>query len=269
MIVDGKKIEREIKEALKDEIKKRNRHFCLSIFESNHTLAGQKFVNIKKRFAKDIGVSFNEYEFPESADTRVLKKMIKEIIPKSNGIIIQLPLPPHIERDKVLNSIPFYLDVDVLSKKSIKEFEKGTLPIVPPVVGAIKEILNRSGVDVKGKKVVIIGKGMLVGIPAAIWFRKNGSSVQIVDSKTHNLEGKTHDADIIVSGVGKPHMIAPDMLRQGVVLLDAGTSEMHGELAGDAHPSCVPKCSIFTPVPGGIGPITIAVLFRNLLILSK
>jgi|TARA_B100001971_G_scaffold203882_1_gene219384 methylenetetrahydrofolate dehydrogenase (NADP+)/methenyltetrahydrofolate cyclohydrolase len=269
MIVDGKKIEGEIKEALKDEIKKRKRHFCLSIFESDHTLAGQKFVNIKKRFAKDIGVSFNEYEFPESADTRVLKKMIKEVIPKSNGIIIQLPLPSHIERDKVLNSIPLYLDVDVLSKKSIKEFENGTLPILPPVVGAIKEILDRSSVDVRGKKVVIIGKGMLVGAPSAVWFKREGGNVEVVDSKTHNLEEKTHDADIIVSGVGKPHMLAPDMLRQGVVLLDAGTSEMHGKLAGDAHPSCAGKCSVFTPVPGGIGPITIAVLFKNLIELNK
>ena len=269
MIIDGRKITQELKETLKNDVKKHRGKLCLSIFESDHTLAGQKFVNIKKKFANDIGISFSEHEVPESADTEALKKMIEERATKSNGMIVQLPLPPHFGRDEILDSIPDCLDVDVLSKKSLEKFKNGTLPILPPVVGAIKEILDRSGVDVKGKKVVIIGKGMLVGAPSAVWFEREGSNVEIVDSKTHNLEEKTLSADIIVSGVGRPHMIAPDMLKQGVVLLDAGTSEMHGKLAGDAHPSCAEKCSVFTPVPGGIGPITVAVLFRNLLTLSK
>lgn len=269
MIIDGEKITQELKEALKDEIKKRGKDLCISIFESDHTLAGQKFVDIKKRFADDIGISFNEHEVPESADTASLKKMIEGASSKSDSIIVQLPLPSHFDRDEVLNAIPYCLDVDVLSQKSLQKFEDGTLPILPPVVGAIKEILDRSGIDVKGKKTVIIGKGMLVGAPSAVWFKREGGNVEILNSKTHNLEEKTHNADIVVSGVGKPHILAPDMLRQGVVLLDAGTSEMHGRLTGDAHPSCRDKCSVFTPVPGGIGPITVAILFRNLLTLSK
>lgn len=268
MIIDGRKITQELKEILRSDIKKHRKHLCISIFESDYTLAGQKFVNIKKKFADDIGISFNEYEVPGSADTEVLKKMIEDASSKSNGIIVQLPLPSHFNRDEVLSTIPYCLDVDVLSQESLEKFEDGTLPILPPVVGAIKEILDRSNISVKGKRVVIIGKGMLVGAPSAVWFEREGGSVEIVDSKTHNLEEKTRGADIIVSGAGRPHIIAPDMLRQGVVLLDAGTSEMHGKLAGDAHPSCADKCSVFTPVPGGIGPITVAVLFRNLLTLA-
>lgn len=268
MTIDGRQITQELKEALKEDIKKYRGRLCLSIFKSDHTLAGQKFVNIKKKFAQDIGISFKEHEVSESADTEVLKKMIEDVSSKSNGIIVQLPLPSHFDRDKILDSIPYCLDVDVLSKESLKKFKDGTLPILPPVIGAVKEILDRSEVDVRGKKVVIIGKGMLVGAPAAVWFEREGASIEVVDSKTHDLAEKTHDADIIISGVGKPHMLAPDMLRQGVVLLDAGTSEMHGELTGDAHPSCADKCSIFTPVPGGIGPITVAILFKNLLTLS-
>ncbi|MFQ5661898.1 MAG: tetrahydrofolate dehydrogenase/cyclohydrolase catalytic domain-containing protein [Candidatus Paceibacteria bacterium] len=269
MVIDGRKITEEIKEELKSDVKKHRGRLCLSIFKSDHTLAGQKFVNIKKKFAQDIGISFSEHEVPETADTETLKNMIKDTSEKSNGMIVQLPLPSHFDRDEILDSIPYCLDVDVLSKESLKKFKDGTLPILPPVVGAIKEILDRSGVDVRGKKVVVLGKGMLVGAPTAVWLKREGAHVEVLDSKTHNLEEKTHDADIIISGVGKPHMLAPDMLRQGVVLLDAGTSEMHGELAGDAHPSCAGKCSVFTPVPGGIGPITIAMLFRNLLTLAK
>jgi methylenetetrahydrofolate dehydrogenase (NADP+) / methenyltetrahydrofolate cyclohydrolase len=269
MIIDGRKITQELKEVLKEEIKKRKKKLCISIFESDYTIAGQKFVNIKKKFAQDIGISFNEYKIPESANTKILKKMIEDASRGSDSIIVQLPLPSHFERDKVLSAIPYSVDVDVLSQKSIKKFKDGTLSILPPVVGAIKEILDRSGVNIKDKKVVIIGKGMLVGAPSAVWFEREGGIVEIIDSKTQCLAEKTRDADIIVSGMGRPHMLVSDMLRQGVVLLDAGTSEMYGKLAGDAHPSCASKCSVFTPVPDGIGPITVVALFRNLLILSE
>lgn len=269
MTIDGRKITKELKEVLKKDIKKYRKELCISIFESDHTLAGEKFVNIKKKFADDIGVSFNKYEIPNSADTEFLKKMIEDVSYKSNGVIVQLPLHSHLDRDEVLNAIPYCLDIDVLSKESFQKFKDGTLPILPPVVGAIKEVLDRCGVDVRKKKVVIIGKGMLVGAPAAIWFEREGANVEIVDSKTPNLEDKTYSADIIVSGAGKPHIIAPDMIKDGVVLLDAGTSEIHGKLTGDAHPSCAGKCSVFTPVSGGIGPITVAMLFRNLLTLAS
>jgi methylenetetrahydrofolate dehydrogenase (NADP+) / methenyltetrahydrofolate cyclohydrolase len=256
-------------EILKNDVKKHHSKLYLSIFKSDHTFAGQKFVNIKKKFASDINVNVIEENISSEINKVELIGKIQNVATATNGIIIQLPLPSHFDRDIILDSIQECLDVDVLSKKSLEKFKDGTLQILPPVVGAIKEILDRSGVNIKSKKVVIIGKGMLVGEPSAIWFEREGGSVEIVDSKTHNLEEKTREADIIVSGAGRPYIIAPDMIKEGVVLLDAGTSEMHGKLAGDAHPSCADKCSVFTPVPGGIGPITVAVLFRNLLTLSK
>ena len=142
-------------------------------------------------------------------------------------------------------------------------FKDGKFDIMPPVVGAIAEILKRESVSVKDKNVVVIGKGALVGEPAAVWFKQQGARVVVLDRKTKNISMVTKDADIIVSGAGVPSLITADMLSDGVIFFDAGTSESGGVLKGDASPECALKCSIFTPVPGGIGPITIAVLLRN------
>ena len=185
------------------------------------------------------------------------------------SIIVQLPLPPHIDTERVLNVVPPERDPDVLSEKSIALFEKDTSAILPPVLGAIKEILLRSGVFVGNKKVVIVGRGKLVGAPAAVWFKRHGSNVALLGRDTADLKPHTAEADIIVLGVGSPGLLRPDMIKPEAVILDAGTSEEGGKLLGDADSACAEKAGVFTPVPGGIGPITVAILFQNLLTLSK
>jgi methylenetetrahydrofolate dehydrogenase (NADP+) / methenyltetrahydrofolate cyclohydrolase len=263
MIVDGRKIANEIKEELKQKIQNSDNFLTLTIFVSDNNLATKQFVNIKKKFASDIGVNIVEENINSEANTDELIRKIKNM--ETDGIVIQLPILNHIDVRKILNTIPKNMDIDVLSESAIEKFKNGTLPILPPVVGAIKEIVDRYNISVSGKKAVIIGKGKLVGEPSAIWFRNHGAYVFVADSKTDDISKHTKEADIIVSGVGIPNLITPDMINEGAVLFDAGASEEGGKLVGDADPACASKCSIFTPVPGGIGPITIAVLFRNLL----
>jgi methylenetetrahydrofolate dehydrogenase (NADP+)/methenyltetrahydrofolate cyclohydrolase len=139
---------------------------------------------------------------------------------------------------------------------------------LPPVAGAIVEIFVRNGVSASGKKAVVVGAGKLVGTPAAQLLRDLGAHVTVVTHTRGSLE-ELKDADIVVLGAGEPGLVKPEMLKQGVVLIDAGTSESSGKLAGDADPACAHVASVFTPVPGGVGPIAVAMIFKNLLTLAR
>ncbi len=139
--------------------------------------------------------------------------------------------------------------------------------VLPPVAGAVAEVLMRQGVDVAGKKVVVVGAGRLVGKPVAEMLKEMGGEVAVITTTSGSLE-ELKTADVVVLGAGNPGFIKPEMLKQGVVLIDAGTSEAGGKLMGDADPACAEVASIFTPVPGGIGPIAVAMIFKNLLALA-
>ena len=188
-----------------------------------------------------------------------------------NGVIVQLPIPPHLDTERVLDSISQNKDPDVLSQTAKNMFFRGLSPIVPPVVAAIIEVAKREDISFKNKKILVIGKGRLVGEPVALWLRSLGIVPMIIDEFTdENKKSETiMAADIIISGASKSGIITPDKIKHGVVIFDAGTSDVGGSLRGDALPSCVKKASLLTPVPGGLGPIVVAKLFENLLILAK
>lgn len=277
MLVNGRAIAEDIKGKLREEIKGRKIAPTLFIFSVGDNSVSEKFLAIKKKYARDISVRVIEKRF-EEIDTAALINEMSLVTKKADcGLIVQLPLPKNIDTQAVLNTISPTHDVDVLSNESFKLYEEGTLAILPPVIGAIKEILFRHNVFVGNKNVVIVGKGKLVGFPAAIWFKRHESNVHIIDTKTINPESLLREADIIVSGAGRPHFIKSAMIKSGVVILDAGTStefsvntsESTGKLAGDADPDCAEKASLFTPVPGGIGPVTVAKLFENLIELTR
>lgn len=261
MIIKGKEIASQIKKELKFD-----KEPVFGVFEMvdgiplDVRMATEKFVEIKKKFAKDVGVRIVEVKLPSTSITIDVVNIIKEREAEFDGIIVQFPLPSHIDIEEVRNAIPSKKDIDAVSDKAREEFK-----MYPPVIGAFKEILDRNNVVIKDKKVVIVGRGELVGKPAVIYFEREGANVVIL-GRDSNLEEETIDADILVLGAGVPGLIKPNMIKEGVVILDAGTSEDRGKLAGDADPECAEKASIFTPVPGGIGPITIAVLFKNLLV---
>ena len=178
---------------------------------------------------------------------------------KADGIIVQLPLPAHIDTAAVLAAVPASHDVDAF------KYQTGETTVLPPVVGAIDEIAKQHQVQFENKQVVIFGAGRLVGAPAARYATLRGAKVTVLTEDSTDSVEAVLAADIIILGVGKPNLLTLDMVKEGVVVFDAGASEDGGLLVGDADPTVASKASLFTPVPGGIGPMTIALLFRNLL----
>lgn len=272
MIVDGKAIKEELKDALAvkaSAIPPEDRP-TLFIVMAGANAVTESFVSLKKRFAKAVGVPVEEKVFDETATTESLIRAVEKIVAegKKGGIVVQLPLPAGVDAQRVLNAVPPRYDIDVLSEESLRLFREGELHIFPPVVGAIREILERSSIFLSGKKVAVIGKGRLVGLPVAAWFRRMEADVTVFDSTHTPTPVALQQADIIVSGIGKPYFITPDMVHDGAIVLDAGTSEEGGKIVGDADPAVAGKCALFTPVPGGIGPVTIAILLQNLLTLN-
>lgn len=266
MIVDGKKIANDLLQEIKNEIEKCGLKPTLTVIVVGSDPVTERFISLKKRKAEDVGISVVEKRFKENTNEQ---DIISEITNTKDAIVVQLPLPSHINQELILDSVSIEQDVDVLSTKSNLAFIENTLKVLPPTTGAIVEILKQNNVTLDNKKVVVIGRGKLVGKPAIIWLKNNNADVTVVDEYTDDISETTKNADIIISGAGSPGLIKPDMIKQGVVLIDAGTSESGGKLVGDADPECRDKASIFTPVPGGVGPITIAILLRNVITLNK
>ncbi len=256
MIIDGRQIAAEILARTKKRAEKLTRRPKVVAYVPSDTPATRSYLRIKQRYATEAGCDF---------------KIVADIaeFAHADACIIQLPLPPGIS-DDILNSIPLEKDADVLSKIARERFERGDADaLLPPVAAAVREILLQNNISIREKKVVVIGKGWLVGGPVAIWLKNQGADVVVAIKDSGDLGSILSGADIIVSGAGSPHLITPEMIKDGVVIIDAGTSESNGALQGDADPACAAKCSLFTPVPGGVGPIAVACLFANAVILAE
>jgi len=267
--VDGKAIAGELKRELIETLQKEGLSPVLSVFVLTDDLATEKFIALKQRFAEDIGVRVSLVRLPETTTTEELVKAIGAAVPESQGIIVQFPLPPQIDRDAVRNAVPADRDVDLISDAALENFEKGSSVLLPPVVGALSEILKRYEISIAGKRVIVVGEGRLVGKPSAVWATFMGADVQVVHEHTEDAASIIQSAEVLILGAGVPGLVTADMVREGVVVLDAGTSEAAGRLAGDMDVSCVSKASLYTPVPGGMGPITVAMIFKNLLYLVR
>lgn len=266
MIIDGRAIATLLKGALKEEIEKMAEKPSLAVFVVGGDLATDKFIALKQSFARDIGVSmFVKRYSKDNITTQGLIEDIKSATGERDGVVVQFPLPDFIDKDLVRNSVPSSKDVDLVSDESVSLFESGKSKILPPVVGAIKEILDINNISIKGKEVVVVGEGRLVGKPSAVWARQVDAKVETINAKTEDISTYTKNADVLILGAGVPGLIKPEMIKDGAIVLDAGTSEAEGKLAGDADQECGDKASFFTPVPGGIGPITVAMIFKNLL----
>lgn len=266
MIIDGNRIAADILDTLKQTITASGAKVSLEVFVVGSDYATEKFISFKRKKAEGVGIDVSVTNFPPTIATENLIKEIQQYSKQhtvNDGVVIQLPLPKHIDTKAVLEYIPIEKDIDVLSSRSRTAFEKSELDILPPVVGSIKEIIDRSNISLRGMRAVVIGKGALVGRPSAVWLEQQGAIVTSLDA-SDNIRSYVKDADVIVSGAGVPGLITPDMIKEGVILFDAGTSESGGKLVGDATEDCALKCQIFTPTPGGIGPITVALLLQNL-----
>ncbi len=264
MIVDGKALAEEIKQALRLAPLTQGKKLRLDVVWVGDNAVSGKYVTRKQKVGEEIGVEVVVHELVSDITETDLVGEIEKLNndERVGGIILQLPLPLQIDEQKILNLVTPEKDVDALSQEA---------KVLSPTVGAIKEILERNKVEIIGKKVVVLGKGKLVGQPVAIWLTQEGGEVSVIDSKTSEADSSKllQTADIIVSGVGQPGLIKPASIRMSAILIDTGTSESGGQLKGDADPACAEKCSLFTPVPGGVGPLTVVMLFKNLLELNS
>ena len=252
MKADGKALAQDILEQLKAEVKTVPK-LTLAVITCAPNFETQKYLEMKKQRAATVGISLNIVELSATTTTEQCVACVEKVAEQASGVVVQLPLPEHIDRDVVLRAIPRAKDPDGFSYGEKHD------RMLPPVVGAIDEISQAHAVEWKNKRVVILGQGRLVGIPAARFARKKGARVRVYEEDTLDITSlKT--ADIIISGIGKAKFITPEMVTPGVVIFDAGTSEDGGELAGDMHPDVATVASLYTPVPGGIGPLTIALL---------
>ena len=263
MIVDGKKIAGEIYSDIKDSLSESHKHPCLTVFACAPNTETETYMELKKKRASELGVDVLVIELDANTTTEEAVEAVLSADASADGVIVQLPFPTQVDAEALLSAIPKELDIDNIN------YEGEETDVLPPVVGAVAEIAKRHDVDFAGKNVVVIGRGRLVGKPAALWARSRGAVVTVIDKDTEDADSIMLEADIIISGAGVPALITPEKIKDGVVIFDAGTSEEGGELKGDADQACASKCSLFTPVPGGIGPITIAILLRNLVNLSN
>jgi len=270
MVVDGKCIARALQSQLTQQVRGLVRRPKLGVIVVHETPQIKAFVALKQRFGAAIGIVVDVVRMPPIArGNEELLRLILKSTRTHDGLIVQLPLPKEYDVDEMFGLFPLSHDVDVLGAMAYRQYEEGALPFMPPVVAAFAEVLHASGVRLVGHTVTVLGKGRLVGAPAAKWAERFGATVTVVDESTPDVADHTRAADIVICGAGAPHFLKPDMVKEGVIVLDAGTSEQGGTLAGDADPAVAEKAAFFTPTPGGIGPITVAKVFENLLILDR
>ena len=271
MLVDGKLIANEIREKLTKSIALLSTKPVLGIVVVGNNPVIESFVRIKKSFGESLGVTILEFRFSKNITGEILKHEIVTIGARADvdGLIIQLPLPSHVDVQAMLDAVPIAKDIDVLSQHAVASFARGTGKIFPPVASAVQEILERHDVVVAGKEVLVLGYGRLVGKPVSIFLRHNYAHVTVIDKPVADLAEHARESDVIIAGVGSPMLITPHMIHPHMVLIDAGTSESGGKIVGDIDPACHDIATLSTPVPGGVGPIAVAMLFKNLLIIAR
>ncbi|MDP3954118.1 MAG: bifunctional 5,10-methylenetetrahydrofolate dehydrogenase/5,10-methenyltetrahydrofolate cyclohydrolase [bacterium] len=269
--VEGKKIAQKMLAEIAGKVGNPRQPLILAAVLVGDINNARKFLEVKKKAAENIGIGFNIHEFPEDISQNELEDRLKIISAdtKNNGIIIELPLPKHLNQQKLLDLIPPDRDPDVLSSKAQELFYNNESLILPPAVEATKQIFDEYGIELKNKNAAVFGQGILVGKPIGHWLRMQGTGVNIIDEFTPEPEKISIDADVIISGVGHPNLIMPDMVKDKVILIDFGFNQADGGIVGDASMETTQKTSLFTPVPGGVGPIVVAAVLKNLIILYQ
>ncbi len=267
-IIDGRKIGKEILESVKAQVAGLPfvPVFC-DVLVGNDP-ASVQYVNIKARTAESLGFKFHRAQFPETITTDELVAEIQKLNKVENmcGIIVQLPLPAHLDRQKVLDAILPELDVDCLGSVASGKFYDNENQIGYPTALACAHALDSLGLELQNKKILILGQGVLVGSPVSALLKFRGLSLDVVTRATENKNELLKSADVIISGLGQGKYINGDMIKDGAVIIDAGTSEENGSIVGDVDMESIKdKASFITPTPGGVGPITVAMLFKNVL----
>lgn len=269
-IIDGKAISMQIKEEIKKEaasLKEQGKNVTLAVIQVGDNPASCVYVRNKKKGCEYIGIGSLSYELKEETTQEELLSLIRELNAREdvNGILVQLPLPAHIDEDTVIREIDPKKDVDGFHPQSVGALCIGQPGFVSCTPAGIIELLKRSGVSLEGKECVILGRSNIVGKPMALLMLRENATVTIAHSRTKNLAEVTKRADILIAAIGKPKMITREYVKEGAVVIDVGINrDQNNKLCGDVDfDDVAPVCSAITPVPGGVGPMTIAMLLNN------
>lgn len=269
-LIDGKAISAQIKDECKEKVAKLRAEgveVTLAVIQVGADPASTVYVGNKKKACEYIGVRSLAYELPEETTEEELLDIITELNERKdvNGILVQLPLPKHINEEKVLDRIDPKKDVDGFHPQNVGALCIGKTGFVSCTPAGIIQLLKRSGIEIAGKECVVVGRSNIVGKPMALLLLRENGTVTVTHSRTKDLKEVTRRADILVVAIGKPKMITADYVKEGAVVIDVGIHRNeNNKLCGDVDfESVEPLCSAITPVPGGVGPMTIAMLMNN------
>ena len=272
-IIDGKVISKQVREEIAAEVvefkKKYESAPGLAVIIVGNDPASQVYVRNKKRGCEEVGFYSESYELPENTTQAELIELVERLNndDKIHGILVQLPLPKHLNETEVLLKIRPEKDVDAFHPYNVGKIMIGNHDLLPCTPAGVMVLLEKSGIDVSGKKCVVIGRSNIVGKPMAMLLLHANGTVTICHSRTQNLKKICSEADILVASIGKPEFVKGDMVKEGAVVVDVGINrKADGKLCGDVDFAEVePKASYITPVPGGVGPMTITMLLKNTL----
>ena len=272
IIINGRKIRDEILEDLKKQISALPFRpiFCDILIGDDP--ASLQYVGMKNKTAEKIGIEVYPAKFHETITTEELLKEIRKInkIERMSGLIAQLPLPAHIDKDAILGAIDPMIDVDCIGQENSGFFYGGKPRFVFPTALAVMHIIDFLYIDLSKMNIAIIGKGDLVGRPVRQILLERGFDSKVIDRSTENVAELLQDADLIISAAGRADIVKGGMVKEGAIVIDAGTSEFYGSIVGDVEFDSVSKvASVISPVPGGVGPVTVAMLFKNVVEAAK
>ena len=269
-LIDGKLISTQIKDELRDKVatlKEQGIIPCLAVIQVGNDPASSVYVNNKKKACAYIGIESLSYELEEAVSQEELLTLIEKLNQddKVNGILVQLPLPKHIDENAVIHAISPEKDVDGFHPETVGNMCIGTKGFLPCTPAGVIQLLKRSGIEIDGKECVVVGRSNIVGKPMAMLLLRENGTVTITHSRTKDLKEVTKRADILVVALGKPKFITKEYVKEGAVVIDVGIHRNeNNKLCGDVDSEdVIDKVSAITPVPGGVGPMTIAMLMDN------
>lgn len=269
-ILDGKAVSQRIKDELKIEVenlKKEGKMVGLAVIIVGDNPASRIYVNNKKKACEQLGIHSEEFALPAETTEEELKALVEKlnVDDSIDGILVQLPLPKHINEEAVINTISAKKDVDAFHPSNVGKIMIGNYDFLPCTPAGVMELIAESGISVEGKNCVVVGRSNIVGKPQAMLLLQKNGTVTICHSRTKDLAAVTREADILVAAVGVPELIKGDMIKEGAVVIDVGMNRLPDKkLVGDVDfAECEKKAAAITPVPGGVGPMTIAMLMKN------
>lgn len=275
-IIDGKQISADVKAAIAEEtktMKEKGIEVGLAVVIVGNDPASKVYVRNKKLACEAVGFASYEYALPEETTEEELLELVDKLNndPKINGILVQLPLPAHLNDKVIIDNIKPEKDVDAFHPVNVGKIMIGDYSFLPCTPAGVMELIKSTGIEVSGKECVVIGRSNIVGKPMSMLLLHQSGTVTICHSKTKNLKDICSKADILVAAVGRAKMVTADYIKEGAVVIDVGMNrDENGKLCGDVDfEDCKDKAGYITPVPGGVGPMTIAMLMKNTLTAAK